>query len=33
MIYVTHDRVEAEALTDWTIVLDSGRVASSARSS
>ena len=32
MIYVTHDRDEAEALADWTIVLDSGRVVLSSRS-
>ena len=31
MIYVTHDRAEAAAIADWTLVLDAGRVAASGK--
>ena len=30
MLYVTHDREEADALADWTIALDAGTVVDSA---
>jgi len=31
MIYVTHDRGEAAAIADWTLVLDAGRVVASGK--